>query len=143
MPAAAEQAAQVLTPAQKVELRKRELDSGKDSVVKWNPLEASETTHVGLVVARRAVFQGIASMALPAFTIHSIVRYSAPLFAKAANPRIRASGPTVAGLAAVPALPFLFDHPVEHAVDTAFNWVEQRLAEAKGKVEEAQQKKSQ
>jgi fission process protein 1 len=101
LPAAADT---MLSPAQKVELRRRQLESGDANPIKWNPLEASEPMHVGLVVARRAVFQSLASMALPAFTIHSIVRYSAPLFAKAASQRVRASGPTVAGLAAVPAL---------------------------------------
>jgi hypothetical protein len=29
-------------------------------------------------------------------------------------------GPTVAGLAVVPALPYLFDEPVEHAVEHVF-----------------------
>lgn len=33
-------------------------------------------------------------------------------------------GPTISGLAVVPALPYLFDHPVEHAVDTVFEKVE-------------------
>lgn len=33
-------------------------------------------------------------------------------------------GPTVSGLCVVPALPFLFDHPVEHAVDTIFEKAE-------------------
>lgn len=33
-------------------------------------------------------------------------------------------GPTISGLCVVPALPFLFDHPVEYAVDTAFDKVE-------------------
>ena len=33
-------------------------------------------------------------------------------------------GPTISGLCVVPALPFLFDHPVEHAVDTVFEKVE-------------------
>lgn len=108
----AEKTADALSPAQKVELRKRQMDNNLTSkdenalpnVIKYNPLEASEGMHVGLVVARRAVFQSLASMALPAFTIHSIVRYSAPLFARSANARIRGSGPTIAGLAAVPAL---------------------------------------
>lgn len=34
-------------------------------------------------------------------------------------------GPTVAGLCVVPALPFLFDHPVEYAVDKVFEQAEQ------------------
>ncbi|KAE8241665.1 hypothetical protein A4X06_0g7446, partial [Tilletia controversa] len=79
---------------------------------------------VAFVMARRAVFQTLASMALPAFTIHSIVRYSAPLFARSASRRLASLGPTVSGLACVPALPFIFDHPVEQAVDFVFDKIE-------------------
>lgn len=118
-----------LSPTEKVELRKRHTQrlaaQGEHAGV--DPNQISETMHVGLVMARRAVFQSIASMALPAFTIHSIVRYSAPVFAKAKSTRIRAAGPTVAGLLFVPALPFLFDEPVEHVVDFAFDWIQERL----------------
>ncbi len=93
------------------------------------PPQHAEATTVGLVVARRAVFQTLASMALPAFTIHSIVRYSAPLFSRIKGQsktavRLRGSGPTIAGLAFVPLLPFLFDHPVEYVVDHVFDWAE-------------------
>ena len=41
------------------------------------------------------VFQGLASIVLPAITIHSAVKYSAPLFLKSQNPRIKGWGPTV------------------------------------------------
>lgn len=34
----------------------------------------SETTRIGMLATKRAVFQSIASMALPAFTIHTIVK---------------------------------------------------------------------
>ncbi|GAC75419.1 hypothetical protein PANT_15d00062 [Moesziomyces antarcticus T-34] len=118
-----------LSPTEKVELRKRHVErlaeQGDHAGV--DPNQVSEATHVGVVMARRAVFQSIASMALPAFTIHSIVRYSAPVFAKAKSQRIRAAGPTVAGLMFVPALPFLFDEPVEHVIDFAFDWIQERL----------------
>jgi fission process protein 1 len=33
------------------------------------------------------------------------------------------------GLAIIPILPYLFDHPVEHATDTAFDWIRQKLIE--------------
>lgn len=56
------------------------------------------------VAARRAVFQTLASLVLPAVTIHSVVRYSAPIFARSARKQIRAFGPTAAGLLAVPLL---------------------------------------
>lgn len=73
------------------------------------------------VMAQRAIFQGIASMGLPAFTIHSIVRYSGRALKDSKNVRLRTWGPIGLGLAAVPALPFLFDHPVETAVEWIFH----------------------
>ena len=45
------------------------------------------------VMAQRAVFQSVASMGLPAFTIHSIVRYSGRALKDAKNTRIRTYGP--------------------------------------------------
>lgn len=73
------------------------------------------------VMAQRAVFQGIASMGLPAFTIHSIVRYSSRAMKSVKNTRLRTWGPIGLGLAAVPALPFLFDEPVEKSVEWVFH----------------------
>lgn len=45
------------------------------------------------VAAQRAVFQSVASMGLPAFTIHSIVRYSGRALKDAKNVTIRTWGP--------------------------------------------------
>ena len=46
------------------------------------------------VAAQRAVFQSVASMGLPAFTIHSIVRYSGQYAKKnIKNARLRTWGP--------------------------------------------------
>ncbi len=45
------------------------------------------------VVVQRAVFQSLASMGLPAFTIHSIVRYSGKALKDANNRTIRTYGP--------------------------------------------------
>lgn len=45
------------------------------------------------VMAQRAVFQGLASMGLPAFTIHSIVKYSGKALRNAKNVKIRTYGP--------------------------------------------------
>ncbi|KAI6047074.1 mitochondrial 18 KDa protein-domain-containing protein [Pisolithus marmoratus] len=94
-----------------------------------SPSEAShlsEPTRIGLVAVKRALFQSIASMALPAFTIHTIVARSKPLFSRFKHPWSRTWGPTVAGLSVVPILPYLFDKPVEHAIDRAWEWMEAR-----------------
>lgn len=45
------------------------------------------------VMLQRAIFQSVASMGLPAFTIHSIVRYSGRALKDAKNTRIRTYGP--------------------------------------------------
>ena len=45
------------------------------------------------VMVQRAVFQGIASMGLPAFTIHSLVKYSGMAMKNVKNTRIRTWGP--------------------------------------------------
>ncbi|THH12912.1 hypothetical protein EW146_g7245 [Bondarzewia mesenterica] len=91
----------------------------------------SEPTRITMVAVKRATFQSIASMALPAFTIHTAVKQAKKAFDKSKSPRIRSWGPTLTGLAIVPALPYLFDHPVEQAMDSAFEWMEHKLAERK------------
>lgn len=72
------------------------------------------------VMAQRAVFQAVASMGLPAFTIHSIVRYSGRALKDAKNKTLRTWGPIGLGLATVPFLPYIFDEPVEHATEWIF-----------------------
>ncbi len=69
--------------------------------------------------------------ALPAFTIHTAVKQAKKAFDKSSNLRLRAWGPTVTGLAIVPALPYIFDHPVEVAADRAFEWIELELAKSR------------
>jgi len=71
-------------------------------------------------MTKRATFQAIASMALPAFTIHSTVKVGKKIFA---GGRFQKWGPTMLGLAVVPVLPYLWDHPVEHATDYVFDTV--------------------
>ena len=53
------------------------------------------------VMLQRAIFQSVASMGLPAFTIHSIVRYSGRALKNAKNTRIRTYGPIGVGRACV------------------------------------------
>lgn len=73
------------------------------------------------VMAQRLAFQSLASMGLPAFTIHSIVRYSGRAMKGVKNNVIRSYGPIGLGLAAVPFLPYIFDKPVEHVVEWTFH----------------------
>ncbi|WYZ45940.1 hypothetical protein EsH8_IX_000165 [Colletotrichum jinshuiense] len=73
------------------------------------------------VMIQRGIFQSIASMGLPAFTIHSVVRYSGRALKNVKNAKIRTWGPIGLGLAVVPFLPTLFDEPVENAVEWVFH----------------------
>lgn len=67
----------------------------------WNGRDTAEPEHGRVsaiddyrsVMLQRATFQGIASMGLPAFTIHSIVKYSGKALKDAKNTRIRTYGP--------------------------------------------------
>lgn len=70
---------------------------------------------------KRGIFQGLASMALPAFTIHSAVRYSSLMFKNVKVKSLKTYGPVAIGLGIVPLLPYIFDEPVEHAVDFVFD----------------------
>lgn len=73
------------------------------------------------VMVQRAIFQSLASMGLPAFTIHSVVRYSGRAMKDMKNKAIRTWTPIGLGLAIVPFLPAMFDEPVENAVEWAFH----------------------
>eukprot|EP00026_Physarum_polycephalum_P014118 Phypoly_transcript_14594.p1 GENE.Phypoly_transcript_14594~~Phypoly_transcript_14594.p1 ORF type:complete len:231 (+),score=53.61 Phypoly_transcript_14594:76-768(+) len=73
------------------------------------------TQDIAQVVAKRSVFQATASMLLPALTIHSVVKVASNMFRRIG--RFQRIGPTAAGLLMIPALPFMFDHPVEHLLD--------------------------
>lgn len=88
----------------------------------------------GISLAKRAVFQGLASMLFPALTIHSVVKYSAQAIRKSTKPifmkpSVRAWLPTFLGLAVVPALPFMFDEPGEIVVEKIFDWGEAQFIE--------------
>lgn len=73
------------------------------------------------VMLQRGIFQSLASMGLPAFTIHSVVRYSGRAMKDVKNVRVRTWAPIGLGLAVVPFLPSIFDKPVENAVEWAFH----------------------
>ncbi|KZT38953.1 hypothetical protein SISSUDRAFT_985539 [Sistotremastrum suecicum HHB10207 ss-3] len=89
----------------------------------------TESTRIGMVAVQRAAFQSIASMALPAFTIHTVVKQATKAFKNVKTPRVKAWGPTLMGLACVPALPYLYDEPVEHVTEKSFDWIREKLAE--------------
>jgi fission process protein 1 len=72
----------------------------------------SEPTRLGMVAVKRSVFQGLASMALPAFTIHTAVKQTSNALVNSKNITLKRWGPTAVGIGIVPALPYLFDHPV-------------------------------
>lgn len=74
-----------------------------------------------LSALKRGIFQSLASMGLPAFTIHSAVRYSSYFFKNSKIPVLKTYGPVAIGLGIVPVLPYIFDEPVEHAVDWVFD----------------------
>ncbi|GJJ69482.1 mitochondrial fission process protein 1 [Entomortierella parvispora] len=79
---------------------------------------------VAMTVVKRGVFQGLASLLMPAITIHTVVHQSGRLFKNMANITLRRWGPTAIGLAVVPLLPYMFDHPIETAVDRVFEMLE-------------------
>jgi len=88
------------------------------------------------IMAQRAVFQGVASMGLPALTIHSVVRYSGRAMSGMRNVRVRTWAPIGLGLAVVPFLPLVIDEPVEKAVDWCFEKGREVLVGKEGKVKE-------
>jgi fission process protein 1 len=93
----------------------------KETQMDLQPKRVTPLDDYRTVMAQRAIFQSLASMGLPALTIHSIVRYSGRAMKNVKNTRLRTFGPIGLGLAAVPALPFVFDHPVETAVEWVFH----------------------
>ncbi|OQE16738.1 hypothetical protein PENSTE_c023G01367 [Penicillium steckii] len=96
-------------------------NSGGNELSPWpNTREVSLAEDYRMVMAKRAVFQSLASMGLPAFTIHSVVKYSGKMVRGVKVPFVRTWVPIGLGLSVVPFLPYIFDHPVEEAVDWAF-----------------------
>lgn len=64
-------------------------DAHNDSLTPWATTEISLAEDYRMVMAKRAVFQSLASMGLPAFTIHSVVRYSGRMMRGAKNTFLR------------------------------------------------------
>ncbi|KAL1962017.1 hypothetical protein VTN77DRAFT_661 [Rasamsonia byssochlamydoides] len=95
-------------------------DGENEPLVPWPTTRIPLIEDYRMVMAKRAVFQSIASMALPALTIHSVVKYSGRALKKAKISLVRTWVPIGLGLAVVPLLPYVFDEPVEHAVELSF-----------------------
>ncbi|EER40183.1 conserved hypothetical protein [Histoplasma capsulatum H143] len=96
-------------------------DPEEDTLVPWRTMKIPLVEDYRAVMAERAVFQAVASMGLPALTIHSVVKYSGRAFRGAKNTMIRTWLPIGLGLAVVPFLPYIFDKPVERGVQWAFH----------------------
>eukprot|EP01134_Creolimax_fragrantissima_P003823 CFRG3823T1 len=105
-------------------------------------LSGGTSTDIARVASHTLVFQGLASLALPAVIIHTQVNYATKLFTtvKSLMPYQR-YGPTLAGLALIPFLPTLCDYPVEVAVDTMFEKFWPRNTHTAPEVVDLQEKK--
>jgi fission process protein 1 len=68
-------------------------DGGNDPLVPWATARIPLIEDYRMVMVKRAVFQSIASMGLPALTIHSVVKYSGRALKGAKNSIIRTWGP--------------------------------------------------
>ncbi|BEJ15950.1 hypothetical protein CspHIS471_0505550 [Cutaneotrichosporon sp. HIS471] len=94
----------------------------------WEAANFSEPTRLSMVAVKRSVFQGLASMALPAFTIHTAVAQTAKAVKNSQNVFAKRWLPSAVGIGIVPFLPYLFDHPVEYATDRLFDKIEVSMA---------------
>ncbi|KAI9933460.1 hypothetical protein ASPWEDRAFT_43276 [Aspergillus wentii DTO 134E9] len=91
-----------------------------DTLTPWPTTSIPLLEDYRVVMAKRAVFQGLASMGLPAFTIHSVVKYSGRMFKNSKITLFRTWAPIGLGLSVVPFLPYIFDEPVGEAVEWTF-----------------------
>lgn len=73
--------------------RQKEVIGKVDTLTTQQPVHIPAIEDYKAVMAQRAVFQSLASMGLPAFTIHSVVRYSGRALKNAANTTVRTWGP--------------------------------------------------
>eukprot|EP01088_Endostelium_zonatum_P006013 TRINITY_DN1811_c0_g1_i1.p1 TRINITY_DN1811_c0_g1~~TRINITY_DN1811_c0_g1_i1.p1 ORF type:complete len:268 (+),score=63.62 TRINITY_DN1811_c0_g1_i1:157-960(+) len=79
----------------------------------------SDAETIARTGTKRAIFQTFASMLLPMFTIHQTVHLTGNLLKRYG--KTNRWIPTIAGLGVIPLLPFLFDHPVEFALDYGYD----------------------
>lgn len=74
-------------------LEKKGGAAGLPTEVEAQPGRVAPIDDYRTVMAQRAIFQSVASMGLPAFTIHSVVRYSGRAFKTVKNAAIRTWAP--------------------------------------------------
>jgi len=79
------------------------------------------------LVVERSTFQALASVAIPFGIIHTTVDVTRRITQRMG--RFTRWGPSIAGLAIIPALPLYLDEPVEHAIE----WVFERYGPWAGK----------
>ncbi|PGH30073.1 hypothetical protein GX50_07178 [[Emmonsia] crescens] len=96
-------------------------DPEEDALMPWQTTKIPLVDDYRSVMAERAVFQVLASMGLPALTIHSVVKYSGRALRGTKTTMMRTWLPIGLGLAVVPFLPYAFDKPVEHGVQWVFH----------------------
>lgn len=92
----------------------------EDTVAVIKPGKITALEDYRTVLLQRALFQSIASIGLPAFTIHNIVRYSGRAMKNFKHKTVKMWAPIGLGLSVVPFMPSLFDKPVENAVEWVF-----------------------
>ncbi|KAL2866875.1 mitochondrial fission process 1 family protein [Aspergillus lucknowensis] len=95
-------------------------DPPESELTPWPTAHVPLIEDYRMVMAKRAVFQSVASMGLPALTIHSVVKYSGRALKGSKTTFMRTWVPIGLGLAVVPFLPYVLDHPVDEAVDWLF-----------------------
>ncbi|KAF5856868.1 hypothetical protein ETB97_006621 [Aspergillus alliaceus] len=91
-----------------------------DTLEPWPTTRIPLIEDYRMVMAKRAVFQSVASMGLPALTIHSVVKYSGRALKDSKSVWFRTWAPIGLGLSVVPFLPYIFDEPVDEAVEWSF-----------------------
>ncbi|KAJ3073205.1 hypothetical protein HDU98_002024 [Podochytrium sp. JEL0797] len=78
---------------------------------------------VARTAMERGIFQSLASMLFPAYTVHWVVHQASNALKNAKPGMLKRLGPSAAGLAIIPFAPIIFDKPTEHAIEFAFNTV--------------------
>ncbi|PKY05623.1 hypothetical protein P168DRAFT_303380 [Aspergillus campestris IBT 28561] len=109
-----------LRPSQSLSGAQSQSQAEQESLTPWPATSIPLIEDYRVVMAKRAVFQGLASMGLPALTIHTVVKHSGRMLKDYKSALLRTWSPIGLGLAIVPFLPYIFDEPVEHAVQWSF-----------------------